>query len=299
VAERVAVGYLGPQGTFSEQALLGALLPERVQPVACETVYEAVMAVHDGRLPYALVPIENSIEGPVTVTLDTLAGEAGATRIIGELVLAVHHCLIAIQALPLGAYKTILTHPQPAGQCLRFLRRELAGARIRHCSSTAEAVRLLSSSPGEPIAAIGTALAAEIYGARVIRANIEDRPDNQTRFVWLARAGSSLSELPLREQPAGAGSKTSLVFWGEGAERPGWLVGCLQELAARSINLTKIESRPRRERLGHYMFFVDLEGSSGEEHVREALRALGEHCQEVRILGTYPAAVQSQERAPR
>jgi len=291
VAERIAVGYLGPRGTFSEQALLSALIAERVAPVACETVYDAVMEVDAGALPYALVPIENSIEGPITVTLDTLATEAQSVRIVGELVFAVHHCLIAREELPLGDYQTILTHPQPAGQCLRFLRSELPAARIRHCTSTAEAVRIVAQSPGERIAAIGTALAAEIYGARVIRANIEDRADNQTRFTWLARGEADLTGLPLREPPGPERPwKTSLVFWGQGAQRPGWLVACLQELAERRINLTKIESRPRRERLGHYMFFVDLEGSTAEAHVQEALAALGRHCQEVRVLGTYPAA---------
>lgn len=291
MAERIAVGYLGPRGTFSEQALLSALIPEAVQPVACETVYEAVMEVDAGRLPFALVPIENSIEGPITVTLDTLATETTAVQIVGELVLAVHHNLIARRELPLADYEAILTHPQPAGQCMRFLRSELAGARIRHCTSTAEAVRIVAQSDAEPIAAIGTALAAEIYGAKVIRSNIEDRADNQTRFTWLARMGADLAALPLRRQPErDAPRKTSLVFWGEGAERPGWLVGCLQELAERRINLTKIESRPRRERLGHYMFFVDLEGSTAEAHVQEALKALGSHCQEVRTLGSYPAA---------
>jgi len=288
---RPRVGYLGPRGTFSEEALLGAASPQAIEPVALDTVYEAVMAVQEGRLPLALVPIENSIEGPLTVTLDTLASEARQVRIVGELVLGVHHCLIASGERPLEELSAVLSHPQAAGQCAGFLRRELPRARVTASSSTAEAVRLVSEHTEGDWAAIGTRLAADIYGCTVIRERIEDRPDNETRFVWLARSGEATAPAspptPDQQPPR---RKTSIVFWGPGADSAGWLVRCLDEFARRDINLTKIESRPRRERLGHYMFFADLEGAEQDAGVAEALAGLRELCEEVRVLGSYAAA---------
>jgi prephenate dehydratase len=287
----VRVGYLGPRGTFSEEALLAALNPDALAPVALETVYDVVMAVRTGAVRWALAPIENSIEGPVTVTLDTLAAEAPQVTIIGELVLVVHHYLIGREQVALEQIRTVLSHPHAVGQCSRFLRRQLPRASVAAATSTAEAVRLVAEHDGEDWAAIGTRLAAQIYGCSVLRERIEDQPDNETRFVWLGPADSDQGTLPLRKPPReDAPGKTSLVFWGPGAERPGWLVGCLDEFASREINLTKIESRPRRERLGHYMFFADLQGRVREQRVAEALAGLRKHCQEVRVLGSYPAA---------
>jgi prephenate dehydratase len=290
-AEAVRVGYLGPRGTFSEEALRAALRADAIAPVALETVYDVVMAVRDRSVEWALAPIENSIEGPVTVTLDTLASEAAQVSIAGELVRVVHHHLSARETVALEALTTVLSHPQALGQCAQFLRRELPGARIGATTSTAEAVRLVSEHGGSDWAAIGTCLAARTYGCRVLRERIEDQPENETRFIWLGRAEADTTMLPLRAPPDEAGEgKTSLVFWGPGAERPGWLVACLDEFARREINLTKIESRPRRERLGHYMFFADLQGRLQEARVAEALSALREHCQEVWVLGSYPVA---------
>ena len=135
-------------------------------------------------------------------------------------------------------------------------------------------------TPAETAAALGSRLAADLYGCVVLAAGVEDHPDNATRFVWLARADELTS-------PAGAGAKTSIVFWGGGDQSPGWLVDVLGELASRQVNLTRIESRPRRIRLGHYMFFADLEGAADRPPVSEALEALGKHVEEVRVLGTY------------
>jgi prephenate dehydratase len=285
------IGYLGPRGTFSEEALLDAVIPDALDAVSLETVYDVVIAVRDGDVQWALAPIENSIEGPVTVTLDTLATEAAEVTIAGELVLDVHHYLVAAEQVALAEIAAVLSHPQAAGQCSRFLRAELPRAHVMTASSTAEAVRLVAEHAGRDWAAIGTRLAAESYGCTVLRERIEDHHDNETRFVWLGRAGTDASALPLKDPSArDAAGKTSLVFWGPGAERPGWLVGCLDEFAKRGINLTKIESRPRRERLGHYMFFTDLEGWVHEQSVSEALEGLRGHCQEVRVLGSYAKA---------
>lgn len=288
MAAAAKVGYLGPPGTFSEEALLAAVVPEAVEPVALATIYEAVMAVQRRELPYSLVPIENSLEGPITVTLDTLAGEAEEVRIVAETVLPISHCLLAKEALPLGEYRLVLSHPQAASQCSRFLRERLPGATVRHRASTAEAVREVAEGGERGVAAIGNGRAAELYGVVVVARGIEDGESNETRFVWLARADQR--EPPPWRRPPGPDSprKTSVVFWGAGAERPGWLVACLQEFANRQINLTKIESRPRKERLGHYMFFADLEGAVEEAAVREALAGLQAHCETVKVLGSYP-----------
>jgi prephenate dehydratase len=303
-------GYLGPEGTFSEEALLGSVQATAVEPVALETIRDAVMAVQNQTVEWSLVPIENSNEGSVTVTLDTLVADAPKVTIVGEVVLPVRHYLIVSGPTEIGQIATIVSHPHVPGQCTRFLNKRLPHARVIAATSTAEAVRLVaergeitqagagnadqqeetgSREAGERWGAIGTRLAADLYGCTVIAEGIQDREDNVTRFVWLARADRSKGAPPLRAAAA-ADSKTSLVFWGAGADRAGWLVQCLDEFARRTINLTKIESRPMRERLGHYMFFVDLEGSLGGQPVSAALAGLRELCEEVRVLGSYPTA---------
>jgi prephenate dehydratase len=282
-------GYLGPEGTFSEEALLGSANPTAVNPVPIDTIRDAVMAVQDRRVEWSLVPIENSVEGSVTVTLDTLAGEAGDVAIVGEVVLPVRHYLIAPTPLEPASVGTIVSHPHVPGQCTRFLHERAPSARIVASSSTAEAVRLVAEERSDGWAAIGTRLAADLYGCAVIAEGIQDREDNETRFVWLAREDSPLGAPPLRA-PAGAERKTSLVFWGAGADRAGWLVRCLDEFGKREINLTKIESRPMRERLGHYMFFLDLHGSLEDTRVSNALAGLRGMCERVRVFGSYPTA---------
>jgi prephenate dehydratase len=284
-----SAGYLGPEGTFSEEALLGSAAVGAVTPVALETIRDAVIAVQERTVEWAIVPIENSIEGSVTVTLDTLAGEASETAIVGEVVLPVRHYLIAAGPCELGQIETVVSHPHVPGQCTRFLHGPLAGARILAASSTAEAVRLVSERKDDSLAAIGTRLASELYECVVIAEGIQDREDNETRFVWLARADSGSGAPRLRAQTDN-GHKTSLVFWGAGADHSGWLVRCLNEFARRAINLTKIESRPMREQLGLYMFFVDLEGSLQDEVVSQALTGLRAMCEQVQVLGSYPAA---------
>ena len=288
------VGYLGPEGTFSEEALLAGVAPGSVEPVPQASIYDTVMALGGGRVGWAIVPIENSLDGSISVTLDLLAEEAAAVQIVGETLLTVRHSLIAGQPVGLNEIDTVLTHPQVPGQCTRFLRGELSHARVLPASSTAEAVREVVEDAQPGRAALGTRLAADIYGGTVVREGVQDRDDNETRFVWLARVAQEAPVVSPALSIAGAGErgwKTSLVFWGAGADSPGWLVRCLNEFARRAINLTKIESRPRRERLGHYMFFVDLDGAlGGEGDVSDAIAEVRECCEEVRVLGSYPAA---------
>jgi prephenate dehydratase len=277
------LGYLGPAGTFSEEAARTAPDADAAELVGLPTVRDTILAVHDGGVDRAIVPIENSLEGPIAVTLDTLADEDNDVAIVGELVLAVSQHLIAGSALAFDSIERVLSHPQAISQCARFLRDNVPNAVIEPTASTAEAAQIVVGQ-GAPWAALGTLRAAELYGATVLAEAVEDEPGNATRFVWLARQAAAPA-------PAeGAPAKTSLSFWGTGDDSPGWLVRCLSEFAFRGVNLTKIESRPLRARLGHYRFFVDCQGAATDGPVAEAVAGLRAHCEQVRILGTYPAA---------
>jgi prephenate dehydratase len=275
----VRVAFLGPAGTFAEEALR-ASAPEgaEIEEVAYASVYETVMAVQQGEVDRAVVPIENSLEGAVTATLDALAGEADRVRIAAEVVRPIEHCLVARPGLGIEAVRRVVSHPQAIAQCAGFLRKRLPDAETASAPSTADAVRTAAGA-SEPLAALGPRLAAELYGGEVLAENVQDVSDNATRFVWLAPAGTA---------PGAEPTKTSIVFWGFNDESPGALVRVLSELADRDVNLTKIESRPRRVRLGHYMFFADLVGASGDPAVREALEALSERVQTLKVLGSYP-----------
>jgi prephenate dehydratase len=184
--------------------------------------------------------------------------------------------------MELEAILAVESHPQGLAQCARFLREHLPHAEQIAATSTAEAVRRAVVSP-DLMAAIAPARAAELHGGVVLRERIEDDPDNATRFVVLAAAGAGPA--------SGAGPfKTSVLFAGAGDDSPGWLVRCLSEFAFRGVNLTKIESRPRRRQLGHYLFLIDLEGAAQDGPAAEAIEGLRKHCEEVRVLGTYQAA---------
>src|ERR1039458_7537811 len=224
--EHPHVGYLGPEGTFTEEALLASAEPAAgVQPVALGTIYDTVAALARGEVDWAVVPIENSLDGSVSVTLDLLATEDAGMEIVGEALLSGRHSLIACGDVELAEIQTVLTHPQVPGQCERFLREELGHARVLSASSTAEAVRIVTAQARSEQVALGTRLAAEIYGGTVIRDAVQDRDDNETRFVWLARTDQAApadgatrtihGRPPLRRSGAergGGGGKTSLVL---------------------------------------------------------------------------------------
>jgi prephenate dehydratase len=273
------VAYLGPAGTFTEDALRTAAGGDQLEPVPQPTVYDAIMAVAGGGAERALVPFENSIEGAVRATLDALAFDTDAVTIVGEYDHPIRHSLIARDELPLERIEVVLSHPQASAQCTRFIRERLPGAEVRAAASTAEAVSEVGSSE-RPWAALGAASAARLYGCAVLAEGVEDSPDNVTRFVWLAPSGT---------RPEGAGPRrTTLVFSELGADHPGALVDALQEFSTRGVNLTRIESRPLRRGLGRYMFFVDLEGASEDAVVAEAIAALRAKAESVRVLGSYP-----------
>jgi prephenate dehydratase len=273
------LGYLGPPGTFSEEAARRATANREAELVPFGSIHEAVIAVDRGMVDRALVPVENSLEGGVTATLDALAWDAPDTVILGEAVLPIRNCLIAREQIALDAIEAVISHPQPLAQCARFLRENLAGAAQESAPSTAEAVRTVGESE-QPWAAIGAAAAAELYGCTVLREGIEDEANNVTRFVWIAPKGTEPGE--------GEAWKTSLVFSELGEDHPGALVEALQEFSGRAVNLSRIESRPLRRELGRYMFFCDLEGALSEPPVSAAVEALRGKAESVRILGSYP-----------
>jgi prephenate dehydratase len=279
-------GYLGPEGTFTHEALIDALRGADMKLVSLPTIYQTVMAVHDGLVERALVPIENSLEGSVNATLDALAMETEDVAILGEVVHPIRQCLIARTERELDEIEVVVSHPQANAQCARFIRDRLPRAQVLSGSSTADAVRMVAEHDG-PWAAIGTRVAAERYGCPVLRDGIEDVTENETRFVWLGPVGSEPGG-PGAPRPPRGPWKTAVVFWGVGSEAPGWLVRCLSEFASRDVNLTRIESRPRKQGLGRYMFFLDLEGRDTEPHVAEALAELHEHVETLRVLGSYP-----------
>jgi prephenate dehydratase len=275
------IAYLGPAGTFTEDALREARPKGGFEPLRTATVHDAILAVERGEAERALVPFENSIEGSVRSTLDALAFEAGGVEIVGEHDYTVRAHLIAREELDRGRIGAVFSHPQPLAQCARYLREQLPGAELRSTSSTAEAVRLVCES-AEPWAAIGARAAAERYGGVVLAEGIEDEATNVTRFVWIAPAGTGAQ--------GGGPWKTSLVFSELGEDHPGALVDALREFSTRDVNLTRIESRPLRLGLGRYMFFCDLEGSLAEAAVAEAIEALRGKAESVRVLGSYPVA---------
>jgi prephenate dehydratase len=292
------IGYFGPEGTYTQEAMLtsAATLGIDVDAVPLPTIYDTVMAVHDGTVERALVPIENSLEGSVNATLDALAHETERVEIVGEVVMPIRHCLIVRTELALEEIETVVSHPQANAQCAQFIRTALPQAQVIAGSSTAEAVRTVAGHDG-PWAALGNRTAAEHYGCVVLAAGVEDVPGNETRFVWLARTGADgaagvtgAAEAAGRAAAGDGAFKTAIVFWGAGTERPGWLVACLSAFAERGVNLTRIESRPRRQGLGSYMFFVDMEGRVDDPHVAEGLAAVRHHAEVVRVIGSFPAA---------
>lgn len=274
------IAYLGPAGTFTEDALREARAGEAEhEPLRTPTIRDAILAVERGAADRALVPFENSIEGSVRSTLDTLAFDAEGVTIVGEHDFAVRAMLIARQEIELERIETVISHPQPLAQCARFLREQMPKASRHSAESTAAAVKLVSESE-EPWAAIGAQAAAELYGCTILREGIEDEANNVTRFVWIAPSGT--------EPRGGEAWKTSLVFSELGEDHPGALVNALREFSSREVNLTRIESRPLRLGLGRYMFFCDLEGAISEPAVKEAVDALRGKAESVRILGSYP-----------
>jgi prephenate dehydratase len=273
------IGFLGPLGTFSEQALLtqADLAEQELVPLA--SIRDVLAATEDGTVDLGFVPIENSIEGAVNVTIDTLAFEASLVM-QREVVIHVQLNLLAAPGVALEDIRTVVSHPMALPQVRRFLTTELPGAAHSAANSTAEAARIVGEERSPHTAAVAPALAGKLYGLDVLAADIEDHPENQTRFVLLSQEGV----------PAPTGHDKTTIVCFQQMDRPGSLLGILQEFAARAINLTYLSSRPTKTSLGDYCFLIDLEGHVADEVVADCLRELKAKLADVKFLGSYPAA---------
>ena len=272
----VRYAYLGPEGTFTEAALLAFDPAAAGQAMPCVSIQATLDAVRSGAAERAIVPIENSVEGAVTATLDELASGTDLA-ICAEIPLPVAFALLARPGTGLDGIATVGGHPQAQAQCRRWLAEQLPAASWRPAASNAEAARQVAA--GQLDAALAGEFAAEMYGLAVLAAGAHDRADAVTRFVVVTQPG------PL---PAATGSdRTSLVaFLAE--DHPGALMEILTEFAVRGINLMRIESRPTGDGLGRYYFFIDCEGHVDDARVGEALMGLRRVCADVRFLGSYP-----------
>ena len=280
VSSSPSVAFLGPAGTFTEQALLSQADLAALRLVALPTIPEVLRAVEAGDVDLGFVPIENAIEGTVNLSQDALAF-THQLLIQREVVLDVEQCLMARPGTGVGDVTQVLSIPVATAQCQAFLSERLPGAELRAANSTAEAARLVGTSEAAGVAAIGPEIAAKLYGLDVIARDIADHDGNQTRFVVVARDGVSA--------PTGHDKTTIVVY--QRANEPGSLISILQEFAARRINLSKLESRPTKAGgLGDYCFVIDAEGHIADELLADCLRDLHAKQGGVKFLGSYPAA---------
>ena len=273
------VGFLGPFGTFTEQALLTQPDLAAAELVPYPTMTDVLRASEDGEVDLGFVAIENSIEGTVNVTSDTLAFDVDVL-IQREVVIGIQQHLLAVPGATLAGIAEVVSIPHATAQARGFLHRELPSVRTRAANSTAEAAQLVATEADPKVAAIGNELAAGLYGLEVLAADIEDHPENQTRFVAVRP----------HAVPAPTGHDKTSILQYQRHDRPGSLVAILQEFAARRINLTKLESRPTKRGLGDYCFLLDLEGHVADDVVADCLKALRTKHGDVKFLGSYPSA---------
>jgi prephenate dehydratase len=273
-----SIAFLGPEGTFSEEALRAIPSLAGATPVAMATIADALDAASEQEVDAAFVPIENSIEGTVSATLDHLVFDV-ELFIQLEYVLDVHLDLLAPAGTRIADIRRVVSIPVALAQCRRFLQAQLHGAEVVHSSSTAEAARLVGEAEPDGSGAIAPALAGRLYGLETVARAVEDHAGNQTRFVLVSHGAV----------PAPTGhDRTSLVCFQQ-ADRPGNLHQILGQFAARNLNLTKIESRPTKLGLGDYCFVIELEGHVSDEVVGDCLKELHSKLASVKFLGSYPA----------
>ena len=274
------VGYFGPAGTFTEQALLTQADLAALEHLPYRTVPDVLDAVESGEVDLGFVPIENSIEGTVNFTQDALVFDHNLL-IQREVVLDIEHCVLARPGTTLDNVKVLLSIPVATAQCHAFIRRDMPEVEVRAANSTAEAARLVAEDSSDTIAAIAPENAARLYGLDVLRRNIADHDGNQTRFVVVGK-----NRIPART----GNDKTGLVVF-QRADEPGSLIGILQEFAARRINLSQLLSRPtKRGGLGDYCFIIYADAHVSDEVMADALRDLRTKQGDVKFLGSYPAS---------
>ncbi len=269
----VSVAFQGEPGAYSEQAAIRFFGPS-TKGIPCEFLDGAFEAVQNGEAPFAIVPVENSLEGSITRAYDLLLDSP--LMICGETELRISHCLIAMEGATIDSIKYVYSHPQALGQSRSFLSR--LNAEMVPASDTAGSVKMIKEQGKLDSAAVASARAAELYGMKILAKEIEDNPHNFTRFFVLSKEDS----------PPTGNDKTSIVFTLK--HKPGSLYDSLREFAERRINLTKLESRPTRHQVWEYNFYMDFSGHREEKSIMEALKALEEHAVFVKILGSYPRA---------
>lgn len=280
------VAYLGPPGSFGEQALRSLDFVASAQALPARTMPDALHAVETGEVDAALVALENSIEGTVNVSLDTLVFDTNLF-IQQEVILEIKLALLAPKGVKLRDIKRVVSFPVAAAECRDYLAEKFPNVEIVAANSTSDAVRQVSRTSSAHTAAIGTALAADLYNMQVLEEDISDHGGNQTRFVLVAKSGI----------PAPTGhDRTSIVLF-QSDNKPGNLHAFLGQFSARNINLTKLESRPTKRGLGDYCFVIDLEGHIASEMIADCLRDLHVQAGNVKFLGSYPAGgAQSSKR---
>ncbi|MBN1161952.1 MAG: prephenate dehydratase [Dehalococcoidales bacterium] len=269
----VAVAFQGEPGAYTEEAAQ-RFFGKSTRGVPYDTIDEVFEAVETGDVPFALVPVENSLEGSITRAYDLLLDSP--LMVCGETEMRISHCLIAMAGAGLDTIKFVYSHPQALAQCRNFLKQ--LSAEVVPASDTAGSVRMIKEEKRLDYAAVASARSAELYGMKVLAKEIEDNPHNFTRFFVLSKEDS----------PPTGNDKTSIVF--SLKHRAGALYDCLGEFAMRNINLSKLESRPTRHQPWEYNFYMDISGHHEEKEVRAAIRALAEHAVFVKILGSYPRA---------
>lgn len=269
------IAYLGPAGTFSEEAAL-QYAAEGDELIPFTSFPALISAVETDIADVAVLPIENSIEGSVSATVDLLIHDT-ELQICREMLVPVHHCLAGAQGAKITDVKTVLSHPQALGQCRKFLERCLPHAHQSAALSTAGAVEEVATKGDPSVAAIGPLRAAELYGAAVLARNIEDNHQNVTRFIALAARD---------HEPTGS-DKTSLAVTVR-QNVPGSLHAVLDELAADVIQMTKLESRPAKNVLGEYYFLIDIEGHRLDDTVAAALERMRAKADIFKVFGSYP-----------
>jgi prephenate dehydratase len=277
------IGFLGPEGTFTEEALLSEPEYASAQIVPLGSLAEVLDSVRLGQVDLGFVPMENAIEGTVRDIIDSLVFDFDL-RIQREVILDVHLHLMARPGTTLADVERVASIPVATAQCRRFLTEQLPSVQSVATNSTAEAARLLGEGDpalsARPTAAIAPRLAAKLYGLEILAEDVEDHPDNQTRFVSLARSGI----------PAPSGHDRTSIACFQSADHPGSLYAILGQFAARNINLSKLESRPTKKALGDYCFIIDFEGHVADAVVSDCLRDLHAELAGVKFLGSYPAA---------
>jgi prephenate dehydratase len=273
------VGFLGPFGTFTEQAVRSQPDLDRGELVAFRSVPDVLDAFASGDIDFGVVPIENSIEGTVNFTQDALSFDYDLL-IQREVVLNIEHCLMAMPGTSLAEITTVLSIPVATAQCHRYLRENVGNAEIHAANSTADAAKTVASNAVAGVAAIAPRNAAALYGLNILATDIADHEGNQTRFVVVGKSGI----------PAPTGHDITGIVVFQRADEPGSLISILQEFAARRVNITNLLSRPTKEGgLGDYCFVMYLEGHIADELVADALRALHAKQGGVKFLGSYPA----------